>query len=99
MAAVGRLTPPELADLRASPDKLAGLVKVSDGGVAWIADGLPDFRRTKPGRSGAGRGWLGMQRNGAYVVTGVRQTSLMPALAFLLLVCGAIMFSWWREGQ
>ncbi len=99
MTAVGRLNPPELADLRASPDKLASLVKISNGGVAWIADGVPDFRRTKPGRSGAGRGWLGMQRNGAYVVTGVRQISLMPALAFLLLVCGAIMFSWWREGQ
>ena len=99
MAAVGRLNPPELADLRASPDKLNPLVKASGGGTAWISEGLPDFRRTKPGRSGAGNGWFGMQRNGAYVVTGVRQTSLLPALLFLLLVAGGIMFSWWREGQ
>jgi len=99
MAAVGRLNPPELADLRASAEKLAPLVKASGGGTAWIAEGIPDFRRTRPGRSGAGSNWFGLQRNGAYVVTGVRQTPLLPALMFLLLVAGAVMFSWWREGK
>ena len=99
MAAVGRLNPPELADLRASVDKLAPLIKTSGGGTAWISEGLPDFRRTRPERSGSGSSWFGLQRNGAYVVTGVRQTPLLPALMFLLLVTGAVMFSWWREGK
>ncbi len=99
LAAVGKLNPAELSDLRASPDKVQPLVKVSGGGIAWISEGVPDFRRTKPGRSGAGNGWFGMVNNGAYTVTGVRQLPLLPALLFLLLVTGGIMLSWWREGQ
>ena len=99
MAAAGRLNPPELADLRASAEPLLPAVKASGGGTAWIAEGLPDLRRTRPERKGTGAGWLGLQRNGAFVVTGVRQTPLLPALVFLLLVAGGVMLSWWREGK
>ncbi len=99
LAAVGKLNPPELADLRASPDRLAPVIKASGGGIKWIADGIPDFRRTKPGRSADGNDWLGMVRNGAYVVTGARQVPLLPAMLFLLLAAGGIMLSWWREGR
>lgn len=99
MAAVGELNPPEMADLRATPEKLQAYVKATGGGIAWIADGIPDFRRTRPGRDEAGSGWLGMVKNGAYVVTGVRQVPLLPALLFLLLCAGAAMLAWWREGR
>ncbi|MEE2761502.1 MAG: hypothetical protein VYE18_08665 [Pseudomonadota bacterium] len=99
MVAVGQLNPPELSDLRATPQLLAPVVKANGGGVAWIGDGLPGFRRTKPGRSGAGRGWFGLTRNGAYVVTGVRQIPLLPSLFFLFLAAGSIMVSWLREGK
>ena len=99
LAAVGKLNPPELADLRASPEILASLIKASGGGAKWIAEGVPDFRRTRPGRSMAGNGWVGMVRNGAYVVTGARQVPLLPALLFLMLAVGGVMLSWWREGQ
>jgi len=99
LAAIGKLNPAELSDLRASPDKVRPLVKASGGGIAWISDGVPDIRRTKLGRSGAGNGWFGMVNNGAYTVTGVRQVPLFPGLLFLLLVAGGIMLSWWREGQ
>ena len=99
MAAAGRLNPPELADLRASAKPLSPVIKASGGGTAWIAEGFPDFRRTRPERRGTGAGWFGLQRNGAFVVTGVRQTPLLPALVFLLLVAGGITFSWWREGK
>ena len=99
MAAAGRLNPPELADLRASAEPLLPVIKASGGGTAWIAEGLPDLRRTHPERKGTGAGWFGLQRNGAFVVTGVRQTPLLPALVFLLLVAGGVMLSWWREGK
>jgi hypothetical protein len=78
---------------------LASVVKANGGGIAWISDGLPGIRRTKPGRGGAGRGWFGLVRNGSYVVTGVRQIPLLPALLFLLLAAGGIMFAWLREGK
>ena len=99
LTAVGKLNPPELADLRASSDLLAPMIKASGGSVKWIADGVPDFRRTKPGRNTKGNGWMGLVKNGAYVVTGARQVSLLPALLFLLLAGGGIMLSWWREGR
>ena len=99
MAAAGRLNPPEFADLRASAEPLLPVIKASGGGTAWIAEGLPDLRRTRPERRGNGAGWFGLQRNGAFVVTGVRQTPLLPALVFLLLVAGGVMLSWWREGK
>jgi hypothetical protein len=99
MAAVGELNPRELSDLRATPEKLAPYVKATGGGIAWISDGVPDFRRTSAGRDGAGSGWFGMQRNSAYVVTGVRQVPLLPALLFLLLCAGTVMLAWWREGR
>jgi hypothetical protein len=99
LAAIGKLNPAELSDLRASPDKVGPLVKASGGGVAWISEGVPDIRRTKLGRSGAGNGWFGLVSNGAYTVTGVRQVPLFPALLFLFFVAGGVMLSWWREGQ
>ena len=99
MAAVGALNPPEHSDLRASSDKLAPIVEASGGGVNWIAKGLPDFRRIKPGRNAAGNNWLGLTRNGAYVVTGVRQAPLLPALLFLVIALSMMMLAWWREGQ
>jgi len=99
MAAVGELNPRELSDLRATPDRLAPYVKATGGGIAWISEGVPDFRRTRQGRDGAGSGWFGIQRNNAYVVTGVRQVPLLPALLFLLLCAGTVMLAWWREGR
>jgi hypothetical protein len=99
MAAVGELNPRELSDLRATPERLAPYVKATGGGIAWISDGVPDFRRTRQGRDGAGSGWFGIQRNNAYVVTGVRQVPLLPALLFLLLCAGTVMLAWWREGR
>ena len=67
--------------------------------MSWISEGVPQVRRTRPGRNAAGHGWIGFVRNGAYIVTGVRQLPLLPALLFLLLALGAMMVSWWQEGK
>lgn len=99
MAAVGALNPPEHSDLRASPDKLQPIIKPTGGNFKWIAEGLPDYRRIKPDRNASGLSWLGLKRNGAYVVTGVRQASLFPAMLFLILALSLMMLAWWREGK
>ena len=78
MAAAGRLNPRELADLRASVGPLLPVVQASGGGTAWIAEGIPDFRRTGPERRGNGLGWFGLRRNGAYVVTGCGRHHCYP---------------------
>ncbi|MCH8212314.1 MAG: hypothetical protein IIB99_13210, partial [Planctomycetes bacterium] len=64
------------------------LARATGGSVSWNAQCLPDFRRVKPGRGARGDQWAGLVRNGAYVVIGVRQVSLLPPLLLLLLGAG-----------
>ena len=99
MAAVGELNPKEYADLRTTGEVLGPLVKRSGGGVHWLADGTPRARRVKPDRDATGRGWFGLVANGHYVITGVEQTPLLPALLVLTLVLGLSMLGWYREGH
>ena len=100
LAAVGPLNPLEFTDLRATAEPLAALTEASEGGVARVAQGkLPELRKVKPGRDRHGRGWLGLQANGAYLVTGISQAPVLPAVLVLLLALGAAVAAWMREGS
>jgi len=99
LATVGAVNPREFADVRATPAKLQPIVAASQGGSKWLRDGLPDIRRVKPGRDAAGRGWIGLRSNEDYVVAGVDQAPLLPAIIILLLGLGATMLAWRREGR
>jgi Protein of unknown function (DUF1355). len=99
LAAVGRINPPELRDLRATSDLLAPLATATNGGVVWLAEGMPDVRRVEEGDTGAGRNWVGVVRNHAYTVTGIRQISLLPGFLVLALMLSALATAWWREGR
>lgn len=100
VAAVGPLNPKELSDVRATTSLLKPLTDMNRGTIAWIArDGMPDIRRTRPGRTAAGNGWIGIQANESYTVRATRQTPLLhPALA-LVCILGGLMAGWRREGR
>jgi hypothetical protein len=98
-AVVGALNSVEFADLRANAEKLAPLARATGGGVFWLADGVPEVRGVRPARDAAGRGWMGLRRNEAYAVTGVRQIPLLPPLLVLAAVFAALGLAWWREGR
>ncbi|MGH6928564.1 MAG: hypothetical protein ACREEV_09630, partial [Dongiaceae bacterium] len=99
-AASGDLNPIELTDLRSTGDRLRPIVEATNGGIERLAgDGVPDIRRVKPGRDAAGRGWIGLRSNEDYVVAGVDQAPLLPAMVVLLLGLGATMLAWRREGR
>ena len=68
-------------------------------GILRVGGGLPDLHKVSPRRDRHGRGWIGITANQGYVVTGVEQTPLLPALAFLLLILGAALIAWYREGH
>jgi hypothetical protein len=99
IAAAGDINPLEYADMRASPTKFLPLLEQSGGGAFWLADGMPDVRRIKPGRINRGHNWLGLRASGDYTVSGVAQTPLLPALLVLILFLGLTMLAWHREGR
>jgi len=100
VAAAGPLNPKELSDVRATAAALKPFVTANQGSISWISkDGMPQIRRTRPGRNAAGSGWIGLQSNEAFAVSATRQTPLLhPALA-LLLVVGGLLAGWHREGR
>ena len=100
LAAAGPLNPVEDADVRTTAEKLGPISEASGGGVFWVGDGaMPDLRRVSAGRSAAGHGWLGLRRNGDYVVTGFGEVPLLPGVAALLLAIGLLIAAWRREGR
>jgi hypothetical protein len=99
-AVAGAINPPETTDVRTSEDKLKPLVQASGGGFQWLAETpSPAVRRVAEGRDAAGRGWLGLRRNGDFIVTGVAETSLFPVWAALTLALGLAAAAWRREGR
>jgi hypothetical protein len=100
LAAVGALNPAELADVRATDRLMRPAVDGSGGALAWVADGnLPELRRTRPGRQTQGRDWFGIVAHGDHVVTGVKETTLMPGILVLGLALGTLIAAWRREGK
>jgi hypothetical protein len=90
----------ELADMRATTAVMAPVAEATGGTVRWLSEeGVPDLRRVEPGRRAFGRGWLGVERHGAYRVLGMNETPLLPPLAALVLLLGAAAAAWWREGR
>ncbi|HMR34329.1 MAG TPA: hypothetical protein PKA13_09055 [Geminicoccaceae bacterium] len=99
-AAPRPISPAELADMRATPDRLAPVAEATMGSIRWLSEaGLPDIRRTDPGRAASGRGWIGLRANGAYEVQGALQLPLLPAWLALALMLAAAGLAWWREGR
>ncbi|MEZ5668838.1 MAG: hypothetical protein R3F55_15620 [Alphaproteobacteria bacterium] len=100
LAAVGGVNPVELADVRATDAVLRPVAEATGGGVYWLGeDGTPDIRMVGAGRATAGSSWLGLRANGDFIVTGVRDIPLMPAALALVLIVGAMMVAWRREGR
>ncbi len=100
LAAVGALNPLEFTDLRSTSELMDALVAASGGTALRLAgNDLPDLRKVKPGRDRHGRGWLGVQSNEAYLVTGISQAPVLANLLILLLALSAAVAAWLREGR
>ncbi len=104
LAAVGPLNPIEFQDVRATADKLAPVASASGGSIHWLEEGgVPELRQIAHARDYAGAGaigsWIAFKSNGDYVVTGVRQAPLLPALLVLLAALLMLALAWRREGK
>ncbi len=104
IAAVGALNPVELADVRTTDSVVRVAANATGGQVLWLADGLPDLRRVRPGRDAGGKepgghGWIGLRSNGDYVVTGITQLPLLPGIALFLVALVTLVLAWRKEGR
>ena len=100
LAAAGSLNPLEFNDLRSTDTLLRALVEASLGGVRRVADtAVPRLQKIKPGRDAAGRGWLGVNGQNAFVVAGVDEIPLLPGFLLLLLALSSLLLTWLREGR
>ena len=105
VAAVGSADPKELAEIIASPAKLAKLMQDTGGRAFWVSSAsgnevsLPAIRRIDPGRRMSGQGWFGLKRNGAFRVESLRELSLFSSLLALAALMFLLAFAWYREGH
>ncbi len=99
LAVIGATDAKESSDVRATPDKIAGILAASRSGAFWLEDGLLRLTKAKPGSLMAGSGWAGIKDNGQYRVTAIREIPLFATLASLALLLIAITGMWFREGR
>ncbi|MEL6126656.1 MAG: hypothetical protein AAFR57_09745 [Pseudomonadota bacterium] len=99
VAAVGPSAPKEFEDPLSTGALLASLTDVSLGSVERVDGGVPDIRRVREGRSGDGRGWIGLHRRDAYQVQNISLTPLAPAWLVLALTAFFIVAAWRIEGR
>ncbi|HYD87873.1 MAG TPA: hypothetical protein VEA80_10385 [Vitreimonas sp.] len=99
-AAVGPLNPREAAALAADPDILRPFAEATGGSVFLTGeDGrrLPDVRRIDRGARASGGDWIGIERNGAYVVRAARASPLGPGWLWAVIGVALLMLGWRRE--
>ncbi len=102
VTAAGPLNPKEFADVRATENRLKPVVTASGGGIYWVgkdAEDTPSVRGVRPEHDAAGDDWLGLKRNGQYLVRAVHQVPLLSGPLALILILGALALAWHREGR
>jgi hypothetical protein len=99
-AAAEAANPLEESDLRASPERMAPLLRQSGGSVHLLRPGgAPELRMVSADGAASGAGWIGLRRRDAHLVTGVSSVPLLPAWAGLPLLLGLVLLAWRREGR
>ena len=98
-AAASAGDPREMADLRATAERVGPLATATGGGVHWLGSALPELRRVQAGRVASGRDWVGLPARGAHVTTSIDSVVLIPDWLALTLLLGSIVIAWWRESR
>jgi hypothetical protein len=99
-AALGPLNPREAAALSAAPEILRPFAQATGGSVLMTGEdgrNLPQLRRTTRGARASGDGWIGIERNGAYIVRASAASPLGPSWAWACFGLALLMLGWRRE--
>ena len=97
---MGEQNPPELRDILSTAEILKPISIATKGGVKWLEDNnTPSVRTLKNASRYAGSNWLALRSNKEFAVKSVESKPLLPAWAWLLILSGVILATWWREGR
>lgn len=100
VTAAGPLNPREFENALSSAVPMQALLKDSGGTALRLAkNSEPGLRKVSPSRDQFGRNWIGIRDARGYVVTGVNQVPLLPAILLLFLLVGGAIAAWFREGH
>ena len=100
IAGAGPLNPKEFSDVRVTETRVAPVAAETGGSVRYAAeDGIPDIRRTRPGRTAAASTWIGLRENAGYAVRAITERDLIRPELALLVALGALMLAWRRESR
>lgn len=99
LVAVGPPNPLEVADVRATGDKLRPLAAATKGSVRWLQDGMPGLRRVAADQDASGRDWIGLKSGGEARTIGARRIALLPPMLAIVLLLTAIILAWHREAD
>lgn len=99
VAAVGPENPKELEAVHATAEHIGAIVAESGGGLYWLhEDGVPAIRQVRPERDASDTNWMGLRRNGEYLLRAVTRAPLFEPLVALLISLGLLAWAWRREG-
>ena len=97
--ALGPASPREFEETIATGAVLAPVLAAVSGGDIALEDGTPALRPVRPGRTAAGRGWIGYTPREAYVVEALTITPLAPGWLMLVIAAGLAVLAWLVEGR
>ncbi|HEY7843622.1 MAG TPA: hypothetical protein VID30_08090 [Bradyrhizobium sp.] len=100
---VGPTNPKEFSEVTSTTDMLQPLAQATGGDAKRVVDGSSvDLPRIVPVRASSvfhGDGWMGVKMREASVVKGVGVLPIFAGLIGLLLLLGAFVATWLREGR
>jgi len=102
ITALGPANPKEFQEVVSTASRLAPLVQATQGGLFWLkedASNTPYLRQVRPGRDASGSNWIGLRRNGEYVLRAVKEKSLLGPLLALIIAFGFLIGGWVREAR
>lgn len=99
-AIIGNIDPPELRDIRTTPEKMSPLITTSKGTDIWLVDNpTPRIRSNHTAQRYGGSNWLALKHNKDYTVVGVKNIALLPKWFLLITLMSLALLLWWREGK
>lgn len=99
-AIIGETAPKEYKAIKTTPEPLKPLIESSNGGTLWLnKTPEPEIGHYTKRAKYAGRNWIGLKKNNDFIVTGVKDSPVLPSWVMALILLGLVTLMWWLEGR